>query len=548
MEATKATSSRSKGKRRSGGRLSVSFSSAQPLTHRYYTRPVKASLFTGSLASLAVVSLYTFSCMVVLCAFFAVGAPTTEALLLRSEPIGAGGAAGAAGVPQLVLGNTELHRPRAGALSQALRGVEGVKKLEDLAETMDIDLPILGKEKRSEQEDSGESTIGEGTWLLGKTTKSLRGVADSVRAATEGGDLLDIEAESFLGLRLNRDDVILPGVAEAVGEDMADDIEMEAREMRKSIQMLLRGGAKGETGEVEEAVGSDTPSSASMALTGLRKHLRGERGGAESDGKAQKPTVRVRGDVLGVEAVEKFLGERGEVIEQKLVGVADVIQGGSSKVASGGHGSVGNMLRGSGAQFTVVEEFRENGRIGGNALRGIKLRTDERTPAATDVRQMDGSNLRGGEAVVEAVVIEELKTQVGDNLAANVMAGVSEVAASGSKLRSSAWQEEDVDVIDGVVEVMNEEVRKIGAGRMKGAANEKESILTAGNAKRVAGFGVRGGGRPASDETSVEAKTGRLRRSAEQRMRGKEQQIEQGLKAAVEARKSKRENRLRTVS
>eukprot|EP00922_Rhytidocystis_sp_ex-Travisia-forbesii_P050128 GHVS01074570.1.p1 GENE.GHVS01074570.1~~GHVS01074570.1.p1 ORF type:complete len:516 (+),score=107.04 GHVS01074570.1:230-1777(+) len=502
-------------------RRSVSFSEGRPVIHRGYSRSLKSSFFPNSLSSLAVASVCALSSMVVLYALFAAGAPNM-ASLLRVEAVAGGGSLGA--VPHI----TEL--------SQALRGVDS--HVDDEMNT----------EGRAEDifDQSLELTSGEGVPMFGTTSQSLRGVVESVRSVADGSALLE-DDDSSLGRR-RYDGVLLPGMTDAVDqiEEMAEDIQMEAREMKKTIQMLLRGGTKNRAFEskVEESVIADaSPITTSISLSGLRKHMRGEADAVLETRNPLKPTGRVRGGVpAAADAVEKLLGDGhgnavADVIEKRL---AEAIKGEAERV---GGGATGNVVRGSGGQLasTVVQEIRE-GAGGGKTLRGIKTLRRGGETVAGGVRQVDAGILRG-EAVVEAVVgvIEELKEQGDENLTANVMAGVGGVvAASANKLRGTAGQEEDVAVMDGVVEVINEEVRKFG--RLRGGGNE--NIVAANNVRRVSVL------RSDGDEVTVEEGTaGRLRRSVESRMSGgEEQQIEQSLKATADSRRRNRENRLRTVS
>eukprot|EP00922_Rhytidocystis_sp_ex-Travisia-forbesii_P009847 GHVS01014406.1.p1 GENE.GHVS01014406.1~~GHVS01014406.1.p1 ORF type:complete len:517 (-),score=117.17 GHVS01014406.1:310-1860(-) len=493
-------------------RRSVSFSEAKPVTHRYCARSRHQSFSPGSLASFVVTSLCALSCMVLLYAFFAVGAVAGRST------------SGSSVEPQLlVLPSTDALRSRTGLIAQTLRGGVGAVNLDKVVDMLDLEtIEGLAEEEPSKKEKTGASRSAEtestAAPLLLEATNSLRGVTETVQSVFDGGALLSTAEDASLGLGLKgHDGVMLPAAlmsdAVEVIEEMAEEIEMEAREMRRSIQMLLRRAGKRASVEGVTLEGGESggqPITPSISLTGLRKHLRAGRGGAEAAGVVDLEAAdrRVRGGLGGGgglaagEAVDLILGENGvdtvgDAVEQKLADATEFIQRGAKHSLLGGSG-----VRGGGET---------------------------------------------GEAVFEAVVgvVEELKEQGDDILTANVMAGVGGiVAASADKLRGSTGQTEDVAIMDGVVDVITQEVRKIGGGgRLRGAAGgNNASVEAVTSTSRTGGLkglrGGRGGGETAEVEEEQAASVGRVRRS-----RGEEVQSER-----AEAREIARESRLRTAS
>eukprot|EP00922_Rhytidocystis_sp_ex-Travisia-forbesii_P010263 GHVS01015068.1.p1 GENE.GHVS01015068.1~~GHVS01015068.1.p1 ORF type:complete len:621 (+),score=141.51 GHVS01015068.1:290-2152(+) len=581
-------------------RRSVSFSEAQPVTHRYPAKRFKPS-FSPSGPTMALVSLVALFFMLVVYSFFAlVGVNGDFALRAEAAILATNSSSGGAGVidvaaQQLVLPTNVLHRKRgAGVIaaslgaSSPLLGAAKPEEVEEELEEVDIDFAVEGEEAAPEPKVSlvggGGGTVSHGSKLQGLLLAAAGGgrggFIDSVR---EPELFAESENEPSLGLGMNgHDGVMLPGVAEDVAaiEEMAEEIEKEANVMKKSIQMLLRRADAPNKVllKVEEGVDVlEDPDSltAAISISGLRKHLRGEvvTDARQQAKKTRNSSGRVRGGAVLVPVaagrVEQIFVEPVSMGDRLVEAAEEAILRGSDLVGEAAVGSVGggNMLKGTNSRVDfadVIEQVKDGGKIGAKAFRGIGRAAQEGvfekvtsgSVAVTDIAsQISTPNLRGtgGGGVVDAVVgvMEDLQDQ-DDNLTAHVMAGVGDVvAASANKLRVRGGQEEDVAVMDGVVDVIKEEVKRIGGGRLRGAVTGQRTAESSVKLGDAIGSGLGDAGR--SDGQAVapveEANIGRLRRNVEKRMKVDNQQVQQlPLRAASEARKANRENRLRVAS
>eukprot|EP00922_Rhytidocystis_sp_ex-Travisia-forbesii_P010264 GHVS01015069.1.p1 GENE.GHVS01015069.1~~GHVS01015069.1.p1 ORF type:complete len:696 (+),score=139.64 GHVS01015069.1:296-2089(+) len=558
-------------------RRSVSFSEAQPVTHRYPAKRFKPS-FSPSGPAMALVSLLALFFLLVVYSFFAfVGVNGEFALRAEAAILPTSSNSGGAGLidvaaQQLVLPTNVLHRKRGVGIiatglgaNSPLLGAAKPEEVEEELEEVDIDFVVEGEEAAAELK---AFLFGGGTSNESKL-QSLVAAGErrrSIESVKEAEPLSESESESNIGLGMNRNDgVMLPGVAEDVAaiEEMAEEIEKEANVMKKSIQMLLRRAEAPNKVMVKVAEGvvpKQDPDSltAAISISGLRKHLRGEvpkearqqaKNTRNSVGRVRRGAVVVP---VAVEGVEKIFDEP-LAMGDRLVEAAEeaILRGGD--------------LVGEAALADVIEQLKDGGKKGANPFRGIGRaaqggmieKVTSGSVALTDIAsQIPTPNLRSsdGGGVVDAVVgvMEDLQAHDDDKLTAQVMAGVGEVvAASANKLRVRGGQEEDVAVMDGVVDVINDEVKRIGGGRLRGAVTGKRAAESGVRLGAAIGSGLRDvGGSDAQVVVPVEeANIGRLRRNVEKRIKGDNEQVEQQpLRAASEARKVNRENRLRVAA